>query len=57
MGTFCYDHYEHPLLWCEEKKRLMERKNAEESMRMWRRKKAEEMARTEKDKQEVSIKV
>ncbi|XP_028900579.2 uncharacterized protein LOC105219048 isoform X2 [Zeugodacus cucurbitae] len=49
---FCRDHYEHPLLWCDEKKRLVERKNAEESMRMWRRRKAEEVARKEKDKAE-----
>lgn len=51
---FCRDHYEHPLLWCDDKKRLVERKNAEESMRMWRRRKAEEVARKEKDKAEVS---
>ncbi|XP_053954242.1 uncharacterized protein LOC128860627 [Anastrepha ludens] len=49
---FCRDHYEHPLMWCDEKKRLVERKNAEESMRMWRRRKAEEVARKEKDKAE-----
>ncbi|XP_012162405.1 uncharacterized protein LOC101455140 [Ceratitis capitata] len=49
---FCRDHYEHPLLWCDDKKRLVERKNAEESMRMWRRRKAEEVARKEKDKAE-----
>lgn len=41
-------------MWCDEKKRLVERKNAEESLRMWRRRKAEECARKEKDKQEVS---
>lgn len=40
-------------MWCDEKKRLVERKNAEESLRMWRRRKAEENARKEKDKQEV----
>ncbi|XP_037943600.1 uncharacterized protein LOC119676432 [Teleopsis dalmanni] len=51
-ANFCHDHYEHPLLWCEEKKRLIERKNAEESLRMWRRRKAEEMARKEREKQE-----
>uniref|UniRef100_A0A1B0BMH9 Uncharacterized protein n=1 Tax=Glossina palpalis gambiensis TaxID=67801 RepID=A0A1B0BMH9_9MUSC len=52
MGTFCHDHIEHPLLWCEDKKRLIERKNAEESLRMWRRRKAEELARKEREKQE-----
>ncbi|XP_030376515.1 AF4/FMR2 family member 4 [Scaptodrosophila lebanonensis] len=52
MGTFCHDHIQHPLMWCDEKKRLVERKNAEESLRMWRRRKAEEVARKEKDKQE-----
>ncbi|XP_068157365.1 uncharacterized protein [Drosophila tropicalis] len=51
-GNFCHDHIQHPLMWCEEKKRLVERKNAEESLRMWRRRKAEECARKEKDKQE-----
>ncbi|XP_073818261.1 uncharacterized protein isoform X2 [Musca autumnalis] len=50
--AFCHDHIEHPLMWCDEKRRLVERKNAEESMRMWRRRKTEEMARKEKDKQE-----
>lgn len=54
MGAFCHDHIQHPLMWCDEKKRLVERKNAEESLRMWRRRKAEECARKEKDKQEVS---
>lgn len=53
MGTFCHDHIQHPLMWCDDKKRLVERKNAEESLRMWRRRKAEENARKEKDKQEV----
>lgn len=53
-GTFCHDHIEHPLMWCDDKRRLVERKNAEESIRMWRRRKAEEMARKEKEKQEVS---
>ncbi|KAM8703958.1 hypothetical protein ACLKA7_008563 [Drosophila subpalustris] len=52
MGNFCHDHIQHPLMWCDEKKRLVERKNAEESLRMWRRRKAEECARKEKDKQE-----
>ncbi|XP_030244723.1 uncharacterized protein LOC115564497 isoform X1 [Drosophila navojoa] len=52
MGTFCHDHIQHPLMWCDDKKRLVERKNAEESLRMWRRRKAEENARKEKDKQE-----
>ncbi|XP_064544334.1 uncharacterized protein LOC135432445 isoform X2 [Drosophila montana] len=52
MGTFCHDHIQHPLMWCDDKKRLIERKNAEESLRMWRRRKAEECARKEKDKQE-----
>ncbi|XP_060648048.1 uncharacterized protein LOC132785788 [Drosophila nasuta] len=52
MGSFCHDHIQHPLMWCDEKKRLVERKNAEESLRMWRRRKAEECARKEKDKQE-----
>ncbi|KAH8417319.1 hypothetical protein KR222_008760 [Zaprionus bogoriensis] len=52
MGAFCHDHIQHPLMWCDEKKRLVERKNAEESLRMWRRRKAEECARKEKDKQE-----
>jgi len=52
-GNFCHDHIQHPLMWCDEKKRLVERKNAEESLRMWRRRKAEECARKEKDKQEV----
>lgn len=54
MGTFCHDHIQHPLMWCDDKKRLVERKNAEESLRMWRRRKAEESARKEKDKQEVN---
>lgn len=54
-GAFCHDHIEHPLMWCDEKRRLVERKNAEESLRMWRRRKAEEMARKEKEKQEVSM--
>ncbi|KAH8272649.1 hypothetical protein KR044_008479 [Drosophila immigrans] len=52
LGSFCHDHIQHPLMWCDEKRRLVERKNAEESLRMWRRRKAEECARKEKDKQE-----
>lgn len=57
-GVFCQDHFQHPVptvMWCEEKKRLVERSNAEESLRMWRRRKAEEIARKERDKQEVCI--
>ncbi|XP_037902954.1 uncharacterized protein LOC119646548 isoform X2 [Hermetia illucens] len=52
MGTFCFDQYDHPLLWCEEKKRLVERQNAAESVRAWQRKKAEEQAQKERDKKE-----
>ena len=57
MGNFCHDHVAAPSLWCNEKKRLVERKNAEDSMRMWRRRKAEEMARKDREKQEVCFKI
>ena len=53
MGTFCFDQYDHPLLWCDEKKRFVERQNADDSLRQWRQKKAEESCRKDQDKREV----
>lgn len=47
--------YQNSFLMCEDRKRVMERQNAEESLRMWRRKKAEEIATKEQDKIEVNI--
>lgn len=55
-GVFCQKHSKHSIssgMWCEEKKRLIEKNNAEESLRLWRRRKAEEFARKERDKKEV----
>lgn len=47
--------YQNNFLMCEDRKKVMERQNAEESLRMWRRKKAEEIATREQDKLEVNI--
>ncbi|XP_055389249.1 uncharacterized protein LOC129618490 [Condylostylus longicornis] len=54
MGTFCYDQYEHPLLWCDEKKKFVEKKNADESMMQWRQKRIEEKTKQQRDKLEYT---
>lgn len=46
--------YQNSFLMCDDRKKVMERQNAEESLRMWRRKKAEEIATKEQDKVEVN---
>lgn len=32
MAQFCHDQYDHPLLWCNEKRRAEERRNARDSL-------------------------
>lgn len=47
--------FQNSYVMCEDRKKVLERQNAEESLRMWRRKKAEEIATKEQDKIEVYV--
>lgn len=32
MANFCHDQYDHPLLWCDGKRRMVERQDAQLAM-------------------------
>lgn len=34
MTSFCHDQYEHPLLWCDDKRRAVERQEAQQSQQL-----------------------
>lgn len=55
MANFCYDQYEHPLLWCDEKRRLVERKDLNEGLREVKRRKEAERVKIVRDRNEVNF--
>lgn len=56
MAQLCYDQYDHPLLWCESKRRSEEKRIAEESFVLAQKRKEQIHARKIHDSQEVSKK-
>lgn len=54
MAQLCHDQYEHPLLWCEGKRRAEEKRIAEESWNLVQKRKVESEARKARECNEVS---
>ncbi|KAJ6638525.1 hypothetical protein Bhyg_11261, partial [Pseudolycoriella hygida] len=52
MANFCHDQYDHPLLWCEDKRRAEERRVAKESLLLVKHRKEAEQAKKLKDRNE-----
>lgn len=49
MAQLCHDQYDHPLLWCESKRRAEEKRIADESWALVQKRK--EFAETQKIRQ------
>lgn len=57
MAQFCHDQYDHPLLWCDDKRRAEERKIAQESLSVVRHRRDEQEAQKVRDVREVRQRV
>lgn len=55
MAQFCHDQYDHPLLWCDEKRRAEERKIAQDSLAIVRQHRENQESRKVHDLREVGI--
>lgn len=52
MAKYCYDQYDHPLLWCNQKRRSEERKIAVEGLAVAQyRREAQENARASEERE------
>lgn len=54
MAQLCYDKYEHPLLWCETKRRAEEKRIAEERLALVRQRKLQTDLQKKRECFEVS---
>lgn len=54
MAKFCHDQYDHPLLWCDDKRRVEERRNARESLVIVEQRKEAQELKKARDVNEVS---
>lgn len=54
MAQTCYDQYDHPLLWCETKRRAEEKRVAEESWTIAQQRKEQIETQRQRDYNEVS---
>lgn len=55
MASFCHDQYEHPLLWCNEKRKIEEQKVARAGLAEVKIRKEAERVKKLKDVQEVGF--
>lgn len=53
MTNFCHDQYEHPLLWCDDKRRAVERAEAKQSLVLVKQRKESARIKEIIDKNEV----
>ena len=53
MASFCHDSYEHPLLWCDDKRRAVERVEAKHSIAVVKQRKEAAQFKKIKDQNEV----
>lgn len=53
MAQLCHDQYDHPLLWCESKRRAEEKRIAEESFSLAQQRKEIKEARKAHECEEV----
>lgn len=54
MAQLCHDQYDHPLLWCEAKRRAEEKRIADESIVLVQRRRQQKESQKQRDTQEVS---
>lgn len=54
MSNFCHDDYDHPLLWCDGKRRLVERQNAAQAQVLVRQQKEDERRQRIVEQREVT---
>lgn len=54
MAQMCYDQYDHPLLWCESKRRAEEKRIADESWIVAKQRKEQIEVQKQRDCNEVS---
>lgn len=54
MAQLCHDQYDHPLLWCEAKRRAEEKRIANESFQLVQQRKELKEAQKIRDCNEVS---
>lgn len=54
MAQMCHDQYDHPLLWCESKRRAEEKRIAKESWILGQQRKEQAQAQKQRDCNEVS---
>lgn len=54
MAQFCHDQYDHPLLWCDQKRRAEERRIASESLAVAQQRKEEQDSYRTREIHEVS---
>lgn len=54
MTSFCHDQFEHPLLWCDDKRRTVERQEAQQSLVEVRQRKEAEKLKTIHERNEVN---
>lgn len=54
MAQLCHDQYEHPVLWCESKRRAEEKRIADESWTLAQQRKEQKEAQKIRDYNEVS---
>lgn len=53
MAQYCHDQYDHPLLWCDDKRRAEERKIAQESIAEARQRRQDDEAKKTRELREV----
>lgn len=54
MAQLCHDQYDHPLLWCEAKRRAEEKRIADESIVLVQRRRQQKESQKQRDTQKVS---
>lgn len=53
MTSFCHDQYEHPLLWCDDKRRAVERQDAQQSLQLVKQRREIEKLKAINERNEV----
>lgn len=54
MAQLCHDHYDHPVLWCEAKRRAEEKRIVDECWTLAQQRKEQKEAQKIRDRNEVS---
>lgn len=54
MSNFCHDDYDHPLLWCDGKRRMVERQDARQAQVLLKQQKDAERIQRVAEQREVN---